>query len=100
MEIMFSEIFNHLNIMYIFMCNVLTYIIISCCGKDISTGWKRLISTIVALALGAVCIFWMHYDHEAIFCSFFVQYLMYDYVIKWFINKLNTGTKDVTVGGE
>lgn len=87
---MLSEIFNHLNILYIFLCNVVTYIVISCFSKDLATGWKRLISAVVALVLGVVCIFWMHYDHEAIFCSFFVQFLMYDYVIKWFLDKINT----------
>ena len=100
MEVMLNEVLNHLNILYIFMCNVMTYIVIGCFNKDLSTGSKRLISTIVALGLGAACIFWMHYDHEAIFCSFFVQFLMYDYVIKWFLKKMDTDKSDVTVGGE
>lgn len=99
MEIILGEIFNHLNILYIFLCNVVTYIVIGCFSKDLATGWKRLISTVVALILGAVYIFWLHCDREAIFCSFFVQFLMYDYVIKWFLNKIGTGKNDVTAGG-
>ena len=79
------------------MCNILTYIIISCFNRDLSTGWKRLISTIVALGLGAVCVFWLKYDHEAIFCSFFVQFLMYDYIIKWFFRMMNTDKNDIVV---
>lgn len=87
---MLSEIFNHLNILYIFLCNVVTYIIISCFSKDLATGWKRLISTVVALVLGISGIRWLYYDPESVFCSFFVQFLMYDYVIKWFLDKINT----------
>lgn len=99
MEIMLDGIINHLNILYIFLCNIVTYLVIKSIPKDPSTLWKRVISTVVAVALGLVCIFWLNYDKEAIFCSFFVQFLMYDYVIKWFLNKYDTTNKnDVVVG--
>ena len=86
---MLEGIIGHLDIFYIFICNIMSYIIIGCFRKDLSTGWKRLISTLVALAAAAVYIIWLQHDKEAIFCSFFVQYLMYDYVIKWFLKKLD-----------
>lgn len=90
MEIMFESVINNLNIPYIFMCNIVTYLVIKSIPKDPSTIWKRIISTVVAILLGAAGILWMNYDKEAVFCSFFVQFLMYDYVIKWFINKYGT----------
>lgn len=86
---MLDSVFSHLNILYIFMCNVVTYLILSCFTKDIATGWKRVISTAVAAILGWVCIYQFEYDKEAIFTSFFAQFLMYDYVIKWFMNKVD-----------
>lgn len=99
MEIMFENIINNLNILYIFMCNIVTYLVIKSIPKDPSTLWKRVISTVVAILLGTAGIFWLNYDKEAIFCSFFVQFLMYDYVIKWFLNKYDTtGKNDVVVG--
>lgn len=89
MEVMLDSVFSHLNILYIFMCNVVTYLILSCFTKDIATGWKRVISTAVAAVLGLICIYQFDYDKEAIFTSFFAQFLMYDYVIKWFMNKVD-----------
>lgn len=99
MEIMLENIINNLNILYIFMCNIVTYLVIKSIPKDPSTLWKRVISTVVAILLGAAGIFWLNYDKESIFCSFFVQFLMYDYVIKWFLNKYDTtGKNDVVIG--
>lgn len=91
---MLDSIFSHLNILYIFLCNVVTYIILGCFNKDLATGWKRLISALVAGALGLICIYHMGYDKEVVFTSFFVQFLMYDYVVKWFMNKINTSKVD------
>lgn len=98
---MLENVLNNLNFVYIFMCNIVTYLIIRVIPKDPSTAWKRVISTVVAVLLGLAGIFWLDYDREAVFCSFFVQFLMYDYVIKWFINKYdNPDKKDVVAGDE
>ena len=100
MEIMLENIVNNLNIVYIFMCNIVTYLIIKIIPKDPATGWKRLISAVVAILLGIAGIYWLDYDRESIFCSFFVQFLMYDYVIKWFLNKYDTSDKKDVVAGD
>lgn len=99
MEIMLENIVNNLNIVYIFMCNIVTYLIIKIIPRDPTTIWKRLIATAVAILLGFTGIYWLDYDKESIFCSFFVQFLMYDYVIKWFLTKYDPSfKKDVVVG--
>ena len=99
MEIMLENIVNNLNIVYIFMCNIVTYLIIKIIPRDPATIWKRLIATAVAILLGFTGIYWLDYDKESIFCSFFVQFLMYDYVIKWFLTKYDPSfKKDVVVG--
>lgn len=96
MDTMFTEVLNHINFIYIFLCNIISYIIITCIPKDLSTGWKRLISTIVAGIAGVLFIMVWHESKEIIFCSFFVQYLMYDYVIKTFFKKFtNDSGNDV-----
>lgn len=100
MEIMLDNIISNLNIVYIFMCNIITYLIIKVIPKDPSTGWKRAISTVVAILLGFAGIYWLDYDKEAVFCSFFVQFLMYDYVIKWFLTKFDPSYKKDIVAGD
>lgn len=99
MEIMLDGIISHLNILYIFLCNIVTYLVIKSIQKDPSTLWKRIISAVVAVVIGVIGVLWLNYDKEAIFCSFFVQFLMYDYVVKWFLNKYDiTNKNDVVVG--
>jgi len=90
-----NDVLSHLNILYIFLCNIVTYLVLGCFSNDLATGWKRLISTVVASVLGALCVFWMDYDKETIFCSFFVQFLMYDYVIKWFLKKVTSENQNI-----
>lgn len=97
MEVMFNEVFQNLNFVYIFMCNIVTYLVIKIIPKDLSTIWKRIISTVIAVLLGVTGILWFDYNKEAIFCSFFVQFLMYDYVIKSFIEKYVSNKKDIVV---
>jgi hypothetical protein len=100
MELILDNIINNLNILYIFLCNIVTYIIIKSIPKDIPTLGKRGISTGVAVVLGAIGILWMHWDKEAVFCSFFVQFLMYDYIIKWFLDKYGVESKNDIVISE
>lgn len=87
-----GQIFDHIDILYIFMCNIITYLIIQWIPKDLGTWMKRLISTVVAVGLGALGIFVLDHSAEAIFCSFFIQFLMYDYVIKWFLKKISSSS--------
>jgi hypothetical protein len=94
MELILDSIINNLNILYIFLCNIATYIIIKSIPKDIPTLGKRGISAGVAVVLGVIGIFLMQWDKEAVFCSFFVQFLMYDYVIKWFLDKYGVEGKN------
>lgn len=94
MEMVLDNIIANLNILYIFLCNIITYLIIKSIPKDIPTLGKRGISAGVAIIIGIIGILWMHWDKEAIFCSFFVQFLMYDYVIKWFLNKYGVNDKN------
>lgn len=98
MEVVLQEIIDNLNILYIFLCNIVTYLIIKCIPKDIPTLGKRGISAGVAIFFGVVGILWLKWDKEAVFCSFFVQFLMYDYIIKWFLDKYGAGKNDVVIG--
>lgn len=99
MEVILDQIVTSLNILYIFLCNIVTYLIIKSIPKDIPTLGKRGISAGVAMIFGVIGILWLNWDKEAVFCSFFVQFLMYDYIIKWFLDKYGVNTKsDVVVG--
>ena len=100
MEVILEQIISSLNILYIFLCNIVTYLIIKSIPKDIPTLGKRGISAGVAIVFGIVGILWLKWDKEAVFCSFFVQFLMYDYIIKWFLDKYGANTKTDVVAGD
>ena len=63
-----------------------------------STGWKRIISTITAVLVGWVCVSRFGHEHEAIFTSFFLQFLMYDYVLRTLFKKIDSGEIDKKSG--
>lgn len=85
-----GAIFQAVDFVYIIMCNVITYVMISIIEsyQEISTGRKRIISAIIACVLGCVMIAVFKHDREAIFYGFFLQFFVYDYIWKWIIKKL------------
>ena len=90
MEYILNNVWQYVDIVYILVCNVITYLIISS-AKDkekLTTTWKRLISTVVAIIMGMIMIRIFQHDQESIFVSFFLQFLMYDYILKWLFKKL------------
>lgn len=91
MESLFGELWNSIDLLYVFMCNIVTYLIISCIPTkvDLATGWKRLISAVVAVLLGIACVRFLGHEHEKVFYGFFLQFLMYDYVLKWLLKKFD-----------
>ena len=90
MEYIFNNIWQYVDIVYILVCNVITYLIISNINdkEKLTTLWKRLTSTIVAIIIGMIMIRVFQHNQESIFVSFFLQFLMYDYILKWFFKKL------------
>ena len=95
----FSSMFSALDLSYIALCNIVTYLLIqsleSILGKTIKRGWKRLISAVAAIVLG---FFMLCLDHEfeGLFYGFFVQFLTWDYVFKGWLNKLSKIFNDNT----
>lgn len=95
MESSFNDIWaifiSSIDIMYIIMCNVATYAIIkmieTVSSKYLTKAWKRIISAIVAAILGIIVVK-MGHDREAVFYGFFIQFIVYDYLWKWAIKKL------------
>lgn len=87
MDNIFNEILQNIPIMYILMCNVATYVIITTLPWDFKRTGKRVIATISALLL--FCIMapseeeasWMPMVY-----GFFLQYLSWDYCFKYVIN--------------
>lgn len=82
---------SSIDVIYIIMCNIATYAVIkmgeTIFSKDFSTIIKRIISAVVAFLLG---VFLIHKGHneEAILYGFFIQFVVYDYLLKWLLNKL------------
>lgn len=86
---------SSIDVMYIIMCNIATYAVIkmvhTLTGKDLSTSWKRITSTTVAIVLGIISVN-MGHDKEAVLYGFFIQFIVYDYFWKWAIKKLENFT--------
>lgn len=95
MEEVLEHFWNSIDVVYVLMCNLITYLIITCFpnGKEMSTGAKRVISTIVAIGTGHVFVTQLGHPREMIFYGFFVQFLMYDYILKWFFRKIGEEPK-------
>lgn len=90
MEYILNNVWQYVDIVYILVCNVITYLIISNINdkEKLTTSWKRLTSAVVAIIIGMIMIRVFHHNQESIFVSFFLQFLMYDYILKWFFKKL------------
>lgn len=91
MESLLNELWNSIDLMYVLLCNATTYVILSCFPKnvDLATGWKRLIGAIVAILLGILCVKQLGHDPKQIFYGFFIQFLLYDYILKWLFQKMD-----------
>lgn len=98
-----TRVLEYVDVIYIFMCNIITYMVISTIQtlihKDkIKKGMKRIISAVVGITLGLLMVFAFGHNGETVFYSFFIQFLTWDYVIKELKHKLknrkNTADED------
>lgn len=87
-----ESVFGTLDITYIVLCNIVTYLVIqaieSIKGSTVKKGWKRTVSAV--LAFGLACFMWIFLEHdgEALFYGYFIQFLTWDYLFKGWLNKL------------
>lgn len=91
-----SYVLNTLDISYILLCNIITFLIITSIErypkifkKTLKTFDKKIISSVVAIILGIICTKWFNHNFEYIFYGFFLQFFTYDYIWKYIIKKLN-----------
>lgn len=81
-----QNIVEHVDIMYILTCNIITYIIISILQSareaKIKKWIKRTISASVGVLLALLMVLGFKHNAETVFYSFFIQFLTWDYVIK------------------
>ena len=91
MELIFDDFLQNIDVLYIILCNICTYIFISAWpkGKELKTGWKRLISAVMAFIIGWIMVERFNHPFEQVFYGFFIQFLMYDYVLKVLFKKLD-----------
>lgn len=89
-----SQLLGGMDVMYILMCNVVTYVIISVVSQlvpktfEFKKIYKRLISAVGAIALGIVMCQCFDHDAQSLFYGFFIQFITWDYVFKGWLNKL------------
>ena len=97
MEELYGQILEDVNVMYVFLCNLITYIIIDSIENNdkkkvvISSVIKRLISAVSAILIGiAMKRLYIDEPHinRQLFCGFFIQFLTWDYVFKSIVFKL------------
>lgn len=109
MEQLIEIITQNVNIFYVFMCNLITYIVIDCIEnggdvkRNLKKNYKRLTSAISAIIIGYAMI---KFESDVnpdiftqVFYGFFIQFLTWDYcfkdVIKFFKKKSNSSDEDV-----
>lgn len=95
-------VLGHVDIIYILMCNVVTYFAITIiqkfCKKIKLTKWtKRLISAILGAGLGALVVFVFKHSAESVFYSFFIQFLTWDYFFKEIKKKVKSKNKSTEI---
>lgn len=101
-----DTILGSIDFVYIILCNVITWFTIESLSltnfkSKLYTWTKRLISTIVAVALGAVMYYVFHRPFEAMFYGFFIQYLSWDYFFKALVERVRnviSGNKKIDYG--
>lgn len=89
----FLSLLEQIDLMYIFICNAATYIILqilrlSCKKVKQSTLFKRMISTVTAVALGLLMCLVFKHPCEAVFYGFFIQFISWDYFFKPIIKRI------------
>lgn len=98
MEILLSLI-EQIDLMYILMCNAGTYLLLQVLrlwSKNKKTSilykqttlFKRGVSAIMAIAIGALMHFAFGHASEPIFYGFFIQFISWDYFFKPIINRI------------
>lgn len=102
--LLIDQLLEIIDVVYILVCNAATYFIItffeSVNGKMTLLTWtKRLLSAAVAFILGSVFVEMFGHDLESIVVGFFVQFLVYDYLLKPTIKMLQQklGVEEDTV---
>lgn len=89
----FLSLLEQIDLMYIFICNAATYIILqilksSCKKVKQTTLFKRMISTVIAIALGLLMCLVFKHPSEAVFYGFFIQFISWDYFFKPIIKSI------------
>lgn len=90
-----QTILGYIDIIYIVMCNIITYVIINSIqiyynNIKLKRWVKRSISALIGVLLGIVIVVCFGHNTETVFYSFFIQFLTWDYVIKEIKNKLQS----------
>ena len=82
-----SYITSNINIMYIIICNIVTYLVLNMCEmlnneRKMKRIWKRIIAFGIALGIGLAEIFLLKHSIDPIFYGMFIQFITWDYLFK------------------
>lgn len=91
MELLFS-LLEHIDIMYIVICNAGTYLLLQLIRLTTkikqTTLFKRIVSAVMAFALGLLMHFAWGHGVEPIFYGFFLQFISWDYFFKPIVKRI------------
>ncbi len=82
-----TYITSNINIMYIIICNIVTYLVLNMCEmlnkeRKMKRLWKRIIAFGIALGIGLAEIFVLKHSIDPIFYGMFIQFITWDYLFK------------------
>lgn len=103
MDTFLASLYEILCLPYILACNAATYFLLtlveSASRKSLKTWHKRLWSAGVAAGLGVLFVLVFGYGLESIITGFFVQFIVYDYLLKPLIKRIQKIIQGSDIGG-
>ncbi|MDR1553012.1 MAG: hypothetical protein LBS69_06065 [Prevotellaceae bacterium] len=91
MEEIFTKLSETISIGYIVTVILLSYLIIRLWFHSVKSGIKKLLTFGVGIVIGAVYLIAKIDGLHAIIPSFAIAVVLYDYIIKYLLNKLKAG---------
>lgn len=81
-----ENIISNIDLMYIVACNAATYFVIKmidgAAKKPLKTWPKRIVATLVAVAMGLLMYYRFGHPLEPLFYGGFIQFVTWDYLFK------------------
>lgn len=88
------NVFEYVNISYVIITTLMTYMVLLLLINTTKKWVKVLISTIIGLVVGGLFIHFKIEKLEVLMTSFSISIVLYEWIIKHILNKLNVNVNN------